>query len=83
VNEKALSHWGLLGQKERTPLKEDLYGSRTVFQLEKKFPVYYGAQKLFTIFDVFTVCCVPQNQNIATYTISSGSYWFSKFSAII
>ena len=70
---------GPLRQKEITPLTKDLYGSWTVFQLEKKLSVFYGTRKLFTICDAFTVCCVPQNQNIATNTISSGSYWFSKF----
>ena len=72
VNGNALSHWGgYWAKKERTPLTTDLFGSRTVLQLEKKFPAFYGTWKLFTILDVLTVCCVPQNQNIATNIISS------------
>jgi hypothetical protein len=79
VNEEALSHCGLLRQNERTPLTTDLYGSRNVLQLLKKFPASYGTRKLFTILDVVTVYCVPQTQNTVTNTISSVYTGFQNF----
>ena len=79
MNVGALYYWGLLRQKERTTLTINHCGRRTFLQLQKKFPVFYGTQKLFTILDVFTVRCVPQNHNIATNTISSVHTCFQNF----